>query len=58
MPTVIGGPTKEEIILRVRASGCKMLDGLPLEQMRRSQIIAHLEKACCPALKNLYAQCK
>lgn len=52
-----GGPTKEEIIFRIRTSGCKMLDGVKIEEMRRSQIIEILEKACCPELKKLYALC-
>jgi len=58
MPHQIGGPSKEEIIMRVRCSGCKMLDGLKIEEMRRSQIISHLEKSCCPVLKKLYAECR
>ena len=58
MPHQIGGPSKQEIIMRVRFSGCKMLEGINLEQMRRSQIIDHLEKSCCPALKKLYAECR
>lgn len=58
MYKMIGGPSKEEIILRVRASGCKMLEGVDLVTMRRSQIIERLEKACCPVLKKLYLECR
>ena len=58
MPHQIGGPSKEEILLRVKSSGCKMLNGLPLERMRRSEIIQHLEKCDCPELKKLYAECR
>ena len=49
----IGSMTKEEIILRVKGSGCKMLEGLKLEEMRRSEILSHLRKSCCPELRKL-----
>ena len=39
--------SKEEIIFRVRGSGCKMLDRLDLEKMSRDEIILVLKKSCC-----------
>jgi hypothetical protein len=45
--------TKEDIIACVRASKCKMMKGLPLLGMTRAQLLAHLEKSCCPVLKKL-----
>jgi hypothetical protein len=48
-----GGISKEELIMRVKTSGCKMLKGLKLEEMRRSEIIEHLKKSCCPELRKL-----
>ena len=51
--TQIGSFSKEELIVRIRASGCKMLNGLKLDEMRRSQIIEHLEKCKCPELKKI-----
>lgn len=49
----IGSISKEEIILRVKGSGCKMLEGLKLEEMRRSEILAVLRKSCCPELRKI-----
>ncbi len=31
-----------------------MLIDLPLDSMRKEDIIDHLETACCPVLKNLF----
>ena len=45
--------TKEDIIVAVRQSQCKMLFGLPLLAMSKDEIIAVLKKSCCPVLKKL-----
>lgn len=45
--------SKEEIVFRVRGSGCKMLDRLDLEVMTRKQVIAHLKKSCCGVYEKL-----
>jgi len=49
----IGSLSKEELLVRIRASGCTMLNGLKLEEMRRSQILEHLQKCNCPELKKI-----
>lgn len=45
--------SKEEIVMRVRKSGCKMLDRLDLEVMSREQVIKHLKKSCCRVYEKL-----
>lgn len=47
--------TKEDIIVAVRASKCKMMKGLPLLSMTRAELLAHLKKSCCPVLTKLLA---
>ena len=47
--------SKEDIIACVRKSKCKMMKGLPLLGMTRAELVAHLEKSCCPVLKELVA---
>jgi hypothetical protein len=54
----IGSISKEELIMRVRASGCKMLEKLNLDTMRRSQILAHLQECKCPSLKKISLESK
>ena len=45
--------SRDEIVMRVRAYGCKMLDRLDLEEMSRREIIAHLKKSCCKVYEKL-----
>ena len=45
--------SKEEIVFRVRKSGCKMLDRLDLEIMSREEVIMHLKKSCCRIYEKL-----
>lgn len=45
--------SKSEMIVRVRGSGCKMLNTLPLETMTRAQVVAHLKASCCPVYARL-----
>lgn len=45
--------SKDEIIMRVRGSGCKMLDRLDLWSMSLEEIKAHLEKSCCRVYEKL-----
>lgn len=54
-PAIVSKPkiTREEIIFRVRGSGCKMLDRLDLHQMSREEIISHLKKSCCKVYEKL-----
>jgi len=47
---------KEELIFKVKGSGCKMLDGVELEKMNMSEICHHLKKSCCPALQDIIKQ--
>ena len=53
MPTLADSMTKEDIIAAVRVAKCTMMKGLPLMGMTRVQLIAHLERSCCPVLKKL-----
>lgn len=48
--------TKDDIIEKVRASGCDMLTSLPLESMTRESVIAHLRDCKCPTLRTLKSQ--
>jgi hypothetical protein len=48
--------SRNEIIFRVRGSGCKMLDRLDLEEMTRQEIIRHLKKSCCKVWAKLLAE--
>lgn len=45
--------SKNELIVRVRGSGCKMLNCLPLETMTRAQVVSHLKASCCPVYARL-----
>lgn len=45
--------SKEEIVLRVRRYGCKMLDRLDLEVMSREEVVTHLKKSCCRVYEKL-----
>ena len=45
--------TRDEIIFRVRGSGCKMLDRLDLEVMSKEDIIKVLKKSCCKVYEKL-----
>jgi len=45
--------SKNEMIVRVRGSGCKMLNTLPLERMTREEVVAHLKTSCCPVYARL-----
>ena len=55
MPHRADHMSKEDIIACVRKSKCKMMKGLPLLGMTRAELVAHLEKSCCPVLKELVA---
>lgn len=39
--------SKDELVFRVKAYGCKMLDRLDLETMTREEVVKHLKKSCC-----------
>lgn len=54
----IGSISKEELVMRIRASGCKMLEKLNLDTMRRSEILTHLEQCKCPTLKKISLESK
>ncbi len=45
--------TKEELIHVVRKAKCKMLVGLAYHTLTKEQLISHLERSCCPVLKDL-----
>jgi hypothetical protein len=45
--------TKDEIIHVVRRSGCKMMVGLAYHTMTKEDLIRHLQRSCCPTLKQL-----
>lgn len=45
--------SKDEIIFRVRGSGCKMLDRLDLEMMSKEDIVKVLKKSCCKVYERL-----
>lgn len=45
--------SKEEIVLRVRRYGCKMLDRLDLEVMTREAVVLHLKVSCCRVYEKL-----
>jgi hypothetical protein len=45
--------SKDELVMRVKCYGCKMLDRLDLETMTREQVIAHLKKSCCKVYEKL-----
>jgi len=45
--------TRDEIIFRVRGSGCKMLDRLDLEVMKKEDIVSLLKKSCCKVYEKL-----
>lgn len=45
--------SKDELVFRVKAYGCKMLDRLDLETMTYAQVIAHLKKSCCKVYEKL-----
>jgi hypothetical protein len=48
--------SREEIIFRVKGSGCKMLNRLDLHQMSKEEIISHLKKSCCKVYEKLSAK--
>jgi hypothetical protein len=45
--------SKDELVFRVKAHGCKMLDRLDLEVMTRAEVIRHLKKSCCKVYEKL-----
>lgn len=46
--------TKEELIFKVNASGCKMLNKLQnMESMNMDKICNYLHNSCCPELKEI-----
>ncbi len=45
--------SKDELVFRVKAYGCKMLDRLDLETMSREDVVAHLKKSCCRVYEKL-----
>ena len=45
--------SKDELVMRVKAYGCKMLDRLDLETMSRAEVVAHLKKSCCKVYEKL-----
>ena len=48
--------SKEELIFRIKGTGCKMLDKIDLNRMNIDQMCDHLEASCCPALKEIIKQ--
>jgi hypothetical protein len=47
---------KEELIFKIKGSGCKMLDSVDFDTMNMAELCMHLKKSCCPALKELIKQ--
>jgi hypothetical protein len=47
---------KEELIFKIKGSGCKMLDNIDLHLMTIEQMCDYLERSCCPALKEIIKQ--
>lgn len=45
--------SKDELVFRVKACGCKMLDRLDLETMSREEVVKHLKKSCCKVYEKL-----
>ena len=45
--------SKDELVMRVKTHGCKMLDRLDLETMSRAEVVAHLKKSCCKVYEKL-----
>jgi dephospho-CoA kinase len=45
--------SKDELVMRVKAYGCKMLDRLDLEIMSRDDVVRHLKKSCCKVYERL-----
>jgi hypothetical protein len=45
--------SKDELVFRVKAYGCKMLDRLDLETMSHEQVVAHLKQSCCKVYEKL-----
>jgi len=45
--------SRDELIMRIRGSGCKMLDRLDLWTMSIEQIKTHLEKSCCKVYEKI-----
>ena len=45
--------SKEQLIDAIHKEKCDMLMGLPLESMRKEDIVSHLENSCCEVLKRL-----
>lgn len=45
--------SKEELIDAIHKEKCDMLMGLPLESMRKEDIVDHLKNSCCEVLKRL-----
>jgi len=46
--------TKEDLIIYIHNSGCKMLKNLHLLPMTKEHIIDYLHKADCPKIKKLF----
>jgi hypothetical protein len=47
---------KEELIFKIKGTGCKMLDGVHFDSMNMEEVCRYLKKSCCPALKELIKQ--
>jgi hypothetical protein len=45
--------SKDELVFRVKAYGCKMLDRMDLEAMTREQVVRHLKKSCCKVYERM-----
>jgi hypothetical protein len=46
--------TKEEICQAIKKSGCKMAEKFdPLNKLTKDELVYHLQRACCPVLKEL-----
>jgi hypothetical protein len=50
--------SKEELIHAIHKEKCDMLEGLPLESMKKEDIIIHLENSCCEVLNRLLPHTK
>lgn len=48
--------SKEQLIDAIHKEKCDMLMGLPLENMKKEDIMSHLEYSCCPVLQKLSYQ--
>lgn len=45
--------SRDELIFRIRGSGCKMLDIARVHTLSKAELLVLLKKSCCPVYANL-----